>query len=38
MLNQVLEAYMQYYSEKYIDTEGVTDNLDGIMDTGWWKW
>lgn len=35
MLNQVLEEYMQYYGEKYIDTEGVTDNLDGIMDTGY---
>lgn len=35
LLNQILEEYMQYYGEKYIDTEGVTDNLSGIMDTGY---
>ena len=35
MLNQILEEYMQYYGEKYVDTEGVTDNLTGILDTGY---
>lgn len=35
MLNQILEEYMQYYGEKYIDTLGTTDNLDDVLNSGY---